>query len=222
MIYLCHLPGKVFCRRPWECFCYCFRWFTSYFYQRCSLIKILALEAKDQKILSSDMKWLTLITLATSTLSVLPLITQPLTIGVVIMTSTLFLCLLIASFLSRWYRYVLFLIYVGGLLVIFAYVIALSPNTIFKAELLVPAVFTAISAFISLLLNKQIFRSLSSATAHPSYQRSLFLKECGTELVRSFSISILIGLACVLLINLIVVVKICFYQRGSLRPFRNS
>jgi len=162
-----------------------------------------------------------LMALGTRTLSVLPFITQPLTIGVVIITSTLFLCLLIASFISRWYSYVLFLIYVGGLLVIFAYVIALSPNTIFKSELLVPSVFLLISIIVPLVLSKESFSSLSSVNTYFVSKSSTFLKECGTELVRSFSISILIGLACVLLINLIVVVKICFYQRGSLRPFNN-
>jgi len=167
------------------------------------------------------MKWLALMALGTRTLSVLPFITQPLTIGVVIITSTLFLCLLIASFISRWYSYVLFLIYVGGLLVIFAYVIALSPNTIFKSELLVPSVFLLISIIVPLVLSKESFSSLSSVNTYFVSKSSTFLKECGTELVRSFSISILIGLACVLLINLIVVVKICFYQRGSLRPFNS-
>jgi len=166
------------------------------------------------------MKSIVLVSIATRTLSILPLIAQPLTIGVVIMLATLFLCLLVASCVRSWYAYVLFLIYVGGLLVIFAYVIALSPNTIFKAEILTPLVFL-LSFFISCTLTYGNLWVSSSDLGSPNSGHSfLFLKECGRELVRPFSISILVGLACVLLINLVVVVKICFYQSASLRPFK--
>lgn len=168
------------------------------------------------------MKSMVLVSLAASTLSILPFITQPLTIGVAIIMATLFLCLLIACYIRSWYAYVLFLIYVGGLLVIFAYVIALSPNTIFKAEVLTPIVFFSSFGILFMSSYTQLWVSFSNFVSPESGYSFIFLKECGRELVSPFSISILVGLACVLLINLIVVVKICFYQRASLRPFKRA
>ena len=63
---------------------------------------------------------------------IFPLMAQPLSLGLAIMISTLLMCILSAAFLSACYAYILFfVIYVGGLLVMFAYVAALSPNVLF-------------------------------------------------------------------------------------------
>ena len=166
------------------------------------------------------MKLVRLITLTVRCMSILPLITQPLTIGMVIMLSTLLMCLLMAAFLRRWYAYILFLIYVGGLLVMFAYVVALSPNTIFKDELHIPIMFLFVFALLFMYLYISVLPGLSVLEETSMGGSRSFIKECGSELVSPFSISILVGLACILLINLIVVVKICFFQSASLRPFR--
>merc|ERR1711893_494660 len=73
-----------------------------------------------------------LFSITTSILLLLPLIAQPLRLGLVIILLTLMICCLRALLISSWYGYILFLIYVGGLLVIFAYVAALSPNVLFR------------------------------------------------------------------------------------------
>ena len=46
-----------------------------------------------------------------------------------------------------------------------------------------------------------------------------WMRAFGLELGRPRVISILVGLGVILLVNLIAVVKICFFQQGSLRPF---
>ena len=48
------------------------------------------------------------------------------------------------------------------------------------------------------------------------------LKSYGCQLVSEGSAFILIGLGLILLINLVAVVKICYYQHASLRPFRQN
>lgn len=149
-----------------------------------------------------------------------PLISQPLSLGLSIIFSTIFLCVLVALYLSSWYGYILFLIYVGGLLVIFAYVAALSPNVLFGGA--APLAFLAASqTVLPLILFFRDFIDLSQLTVL-SGEREFFigLKTCGIELVSPSVISVLIGLATILLVNLVVVVKICYYQHATLRPYK--
>lgn len=157
--------------------------------------------------------------IALSSLLILPLIIQPLSLGLVIIISTLLICFISAILLSSWYGYILFLIYVGGLLVIFAYVAALSPNILFGSGTpLIFFLFLIIPLIIGFYMYP--FIDLSTIRYHHIFTEIKTLKIYGTELVSPEIISVLIGLAIILLINLIVVVKICYYQHASLRPFR--
>nr|YP_003204700.1 NADH dehydrogenase subunit 6 [Oxymeris dimidiata]ACF04833.1 NADH dehydrogenase subunit 6 [Oxymeris dimidiata] len=164
------------------------------------------------------MSVMVVLSLAFSSLLMLPLMGQPLSLGLVIMMSTLFMCVVSAITLSSWYGYILFLIYVGGLLVMFAYVAALSPNVLFGKG--TPAIFFGVSmSFFGLIMYFYPLIDLSSLSLAGDYSDFKFLKLYGVEMVSPDMISILIGLGIVLLINLIVVVKVCYYQRASLRPF---
>nr|ARK18835.1 NADH dehydrogenase subunit 6 [Varioconus mercator] len=164
------------------------------------------------------MSSLLIITLTSSTLLILPMMSQPLSLGLVIMISTLFMCLVSGMTTSAWYGYILFLIYVGGLLVMFAYVAALSPNVLFGG--LTP-LFSLIMFFpiLFVLFYFYFFKDSSYLSFEPSFSKFMYLKMYGVELISPYMISILIGLGTVLLINLIVVAKICYYQQASLRPF---
>nr|AXA45320.1 NADH dehydrogenase subunit 6 [Marshallena sp. MNHN IM 2013-9821] len=158
--------------------------------------------------------------LSFSMLLMLPLMSQPLSLGLIIMLSTLLMCIMSAITISSWYGYILFLIYVGGLLVMFAYVAALAPNVLFGGAS--PLLFYVTSCIVvGLVLYSYFLVDLSSVTYTSNYNELKFLKIYAAEMVSPQMISILIGLATILLINLIVVVKICFYQHASLRPFNN-
>nr|UFI48587.1 NADH dehydrogenase subunit 6 [Amalda bellonorium] len=161
---------------------------------------------------------LILISMTMSTFLMLPLMIQPLSLGLMVMISTLLMCVISAMLLSSWYGYILFLIYVGGLLVMFAYVAALSPNILFGSAS--PMIFFSL-LFLLLCTIFYFYHSvdLSSTGNYLTFQNLKFLKTYGIEMVSPHMISILIGLAIILLINLIVVVKICYYQHASLRPF---
>nr|YP_010985477.1 NADH dehydrogenase subunit 6 [Unedogemmula leucotropis]WOK81721.1 NADH dehydrogenase subunit 6 [Unedogemmula leucotropis] len=166
------------------------------------------------------MSALIIFSLTFSSLLMLPLMSQPLSLGLTIMLSTLLMCIISAMTLSSWYGYILFLIYVGGLLVMFSYVAALSPNILFGSGF--PALFFLMSTiFLSMTMYFYPLIDLCSISLLNMYNKFKFLKMYGIEMVSPQMISILIGLAIILLINLIVVVKICYYQRASLRPFKN-
>lgn len=148
-----------------------------------------------------------------------PLIGQPLRLGLSIMVSTMFICMLSAIYISSWYGFILFLIYVGGLLVMFAYVATLSPNTLFggAGSLLF---FLLAQRFLPLIIFLTPFLDLGFLLSRQVAQERIpLLKRCGIELVSPEIISILISLALILLINLVVVVKICYYQQRALRPY---
>nr|APH08613.1 NADH dehydrogenase subunit 6 [Conus venulatus]ATZ69985.1 NADH dehydrogenase subunit 6 [Conus venulatus]ATZ70037.1 NADH dehydrogenase subunit 6 [Conus venulatus]ATZ70089.1 NADH dehydrogenase subunit 6 [Conus venulatus]ATZ70180.1 NADH dehydrogenase subunit 6 [Conus venulatus] len=164
------------------------------------------------------MSSLLIITLAFSTLLILPMMSQPLSLGLVIMVSTLFMCMVSGMTTSVWYGYILFLIYVGGLLVMFAYVAALSPNVLFGG--LTP-LFSLIMFFpiLFMFFYFYFFKDSSYLSFESSSSKLMYLKMYGVELISPYMISILIGLGVILLINLIVVAKICYYQQASLRPF---
>nr|UYX79097.1 NADH dehydrogenase subunit 6 [Turris chaldaea] len=166
------------------------------------------------------MSALIILSMTFSSLLMLPLMSQPLSLGLSIMLSTLLMCIISAMTLSSWYGYILFLIYVGGLLVMFSYVAALSPNILFGSG--IPVLFFFVTTiFLSLTMYFYPLIDLCSIDHLMNYNKLKFLKMYGVEMVSPHMISILIGLAIILLINLVVVVKICYYQRASLRPFKN-
>nr|BBB55891.1 NADH dehydrogenase subunit 6 [Oncomelania hupensis nosophora] len=148
-----------------------------------------------------------------------PMMAQPLSLGLSIMLSTLFLCMSSAMLISSWYAYILFLIYVGGLLVMFAYVAALSPNTLFSGMNAI-IFFIVLSTIISAILYNHYFIDPMKTEILNTWAETKKLKTYGIELVSPHYISILIALGAILLLNLIVVVKICFYQHTPLRPFK--
>nr|QGP73083.1 NADH dehydrogenase subunit 6 [Turricula nelliae spuria] len=166
------------------------------------------------------MSALIIFSLTFSSLTMLPMMSQPLSLGLVIMLSTFWMCVASAVTLSSWYAYILFLIYVGGLLVMFAYVAALSPNVLFKTS--IPIMFSTTTTILFILtMYFYPMTDLPSISNFNTFLMSKFLKIYATEMVCPEMISIFIGLAIILLINLIVVVKICYYQRASLRPYQN-
>nr|QFG38782.1 NADH dehydrogenase subunit 6 [Glaphyrina caudata] len=164
------------------------------------------------------MSALIIFSMTVCSLLMLPLMLQPLSLGLTIMICTLLMCFISAITLSSWYGYILFLIYVGGLLVMFAYVAALSPNVLFGKGTPLLFFFMFIMPLMLILYYYPLI-DLSSISYIYVYSELKPLKMYGIEMVSPKMISILIGLGTILLINLIVVVKICYYQHASLRPF---
>nr|WJK73082.1 NADH dehydrogenase subunit 6 [Desbruyeresia cf. marianaensis] len=156
--------------------------------------------------------------LALSSVCMFPLMAQPLSLGLSIMISTLLMCCLSAALLSAWYAYILFLIYVGGLLVMFAYVAALTPNMLFTSGMSVLLFFFLIFP-MSYLFYSLYLADYTQCLYFSQTPDEKFMKSYGAELVAPESISILISLGTILLVNLVAVVKICYYQQASLRPF---
>nr|UYB79144.1 NADH dehydrogenase subunit 6 [Lirapex sp. ZZ-2022] len=153
--------------------------------------------------------------LAVSLFFIMPVMMHPLSLGLCILVCSLVSCLLISVLSCAWFGFILYLIFVGGLLVMFAYVSALSPNVFFGGSSLFAWMFVLwlVSCFVffSLIFSDSIMMSdLVSGF-------ELNSPSMGEKFVVPSRISIMVGLGVILLLNLLAVVKICYYQQGPLR-----
>lgn len=137
------------------------------------------------------------------------LASSPLTIGIWILVLALTVATTIALALSSWFGIITLLIYIGGIIVIFSYFAALSPNQHLN---LGPIIKTSLITLVLLLSTTQLFfsPSLSPAGAAPKL----------TFIYQQENLSLLLFFAAVLFFALVAVVKISRRERGPLRPFK--
>nr|YP_009228554.1 NADH dehydrogenase subunit 6 [Aculamprotula tientsinensis]ALP29950.1 NADH dehydrogenase subunit 6 [Aculamprotula tientsinensis] len=140
---------------------------------------------------------------------------HPLSLGIMVLLLAFLNCTLIAT-ISPWYSYMLFFIFIGGMLVMFAYIASLSPNMTFSVNNpLMPIMLTLFSLFSfkdsKLTSNYQTNAELAISINDTTQTLSFLYMEKG--------ISCVILLACMLLFTMVASVKICKPKSGALRPF---
>lgn len=141
----------------------------------------------------------------TLTITIILLFT-PLYLGLWILLLALSISVLIGPITSSWFRFIVFLIYIGGILVIFAYFAAIQPNQDLKITPLVLLTLSTTILIFSIIPLKSILVPISFTPAI-------------TSLFHIHNIPILIALAIILFLALIAVVKISHINYGPLRPF---
>nr|WMC21048.1 NADH dehydrogenase subunit 6 [Chtenopteryx sicula] len=166
------------------------------------------------------MSLLFMISVGFSLSSVCMMVIQPLSLGFMLMMMTLCSSFLIGMFTFSWYGYLLFLVYIGGLLVMFMYVISLIPNLIFLSSKVFLYFFVIFFGF--LVMNFFISKSLVGVDVKDlsllDYS-SLTMSGSGMIMMYdNFLCYLLLGV--ILLFVLISVVKICYYCEGPLRVFK--
>lgn len=140
--------------------------------------------------------------------------TSPLTIGLRILLISLSIASLRRVIFNSWFAIIIFLIYIGGILVMFAYFSALTPNqpleikTIFLSFILATRI-TSLLFFFRYSAIPNIF-SLTNTSTLTSI----------TTLYFSNNSFLLLFLASTLFLILVAVVKIATLSRGPLRPFK--
>jgi len=139
---------------------------------------------------------------------ILYLASTPIILGINILIIALLLSTTFASFISSWFAFLIFLIYVGGILVIFAYFLALTPNQQITSSNNTAYRLISLLTFITLTYITNIKISILSEF----YQGNsiLYLKNRAPFLIL---------LALILLLTIIIVVKITTRSKGPLRPF---
>nr|QGZ10054.1 NADH dehydrogenase subunit 6 [Eisenia tracta] len=138
------------------------------------------------------------------------LASTPIILGMNILIMSLLLSAVFASFISSWFAFLVFLIYIGGMLVMFAYFLALTPNQQMSHSNNIMYGLISLITFstLSYTINIKV-PSLSEVSQGNSL---LFLKTTAP---------FLIILALILLFTMIIVVKLTTRSKGPLRPFLN-
>lgn len=139
----------------------------------------------------------------------LPLISSPILIGLWILLIAISLSAWLGFLGLSWFRLILFLVYIGAILVIFVYFVAITPNQrhSFGVFYIIGVIILGLLMRISRLDHVRGFRkSLSRSNII-----ALYLGSQGVIFILIFII---------LLITLIIVVKITRRVCGPLRPFK--
>nr|AVW86220.1 NADH dehydrogenase subunit 6 [Euthalenessa festiva] len=138
------------------------------------------------------------------------LASSPLSLGLWVLSLALAISCMIAFMFSSWFAMIIFLIYIGGMLVMFAYFTALMPNQPLEMLKMISALgFTLLPISVSIFpLNSLNPISFSNYTITPTL-----------ALYYPSNIPILLFMALVLFFILVAVVKVANIFSGPLRPF---
>nr|YP_010503041.1 NADH dehydrogenase subunit 6 [Oeneis buddha]UXD78915.1 NADH dehydrogenase subunit 6 [Oeneis buddha] len=155
-------------------------------------------------------------------------INHPISMGLLILLQTLLICLLLGMIInSYWFSYILFLVFLGGLLVLFTYVSSIASNEIMnfsfinKTNLMIPFVILLITIFLNNNLNWLNF----SLNEDMNNFFNMFLFSYNENNINLFKLYneqtyfLMIMMIIYLFITLIAVVKITNIFFGPLRSF---
>nr|QOV03265.1 NADH dehydrogenase subunit 6 [Orfelia nemoralis] len=150
---------------------------------------------------------------------------HPLSIGFMLLIQTFLTCLLSGSmFFSYWFSYILFLVFLGGMLVLFIYMTSLASNEMFSLSMNMLfnfIIFIMINFLIIMFMDKTIFMNFIINNEMMTFNNTnMFLKENIMNLNKLFNYPS--NMMTLLLINylfftLVIVVKITNFFSGPLR-----
>nr|YP_009529040.1 NADH dehydrogenase subunit 6 [Appias remedios]YP_010852831.1 NADH dehydrogenase subunit 6 [Appias lalage]AXU98834.1 NADH dehydrogenase subunit 6 [Appias remedios]WGL40250.1 NADH dehydrogenase subunit 6 [Appias lalage] len=154
-------------------------------------------------------------------------ITHPLAMGLLILCQTLILSLMLGIFINTyWFSYILFLIFLGGLLVLFIYVSSIASNELMnfslKFKFILMLYFLLFLLTYFLIYNFYLKNSLLNNEMINFNQYFMFFNENKislTKLYNNQTFLLIIMLIIYLFITLIAVIKITNIFFGPLRSF---
>nr|AWL21417.1 NADH dehydrogenase subunit 6 [Psilodens balduri] len=146
------------------------------------------------------------------TASLFPLLVQPFSLGVFLLVVACVMSFVIGGLFSSWVGMFMFLIYVGGLLVMFVFVLSFLTNLSFSF------IWFVLSFLVSGLVSAFF---LSNSIGLKSVSLGSFSKEMGLSLflLEPISSSMFIGLVALLFVIMVAVVKLCCYPGVSVRGY---
>nr|QLY90152.1 NADH dehydrogenase subunit 6 [Erpobdella testacea] len=109
---------------------------------------------------------------------------------------------------SSWYSFLIFLIYIGGMMVMFSYFVALSPNQYMK-----------IKSVITIMMMTMLMVSIPTYFSNNLFQLNNTMKFDSLYLYNPTLMSILLFMIMMLLMMMLIVVKMVSTSKGPLRPF---
>nr|AGT59582.1 NADH dehydrogenase subunit 6 [Cryptoperla sp. WY-2013] len=150
--------------------------------------------------------------------------THPLAMGLMLLTQTLMICLITGMMSqSYWFSYILFLVFLGGLLVLFIYVTSLASNEMFSlpsSTLIIYMIPTITLITINVLTDSLPWLNSSFNTDMASIMMFSPHEEATLSLMKLYNQPtsiITIMLVMYLFLTLIAVVKVTKINQGPLR-----
>lgn len=132
---------------------------------------------------------------------------NPFIIGLTILLIALLVSSIYSLLITSWFAFLIYLIYVGGILIIFSYFLALTPNQPSTVSIHTTILISTLFLFIITSFTLDIFAP------------SILLNPQIRTLYNPANSSLLILLVLTLLITIIAVVKLCSASKGPLRAF---
>jgi NADH-ubiquinone oxidoreductase chain 6 len=131
----------------------------------------------------------------------------PIIIGIAILTLSLSFACLFAYTIRSWYAFIIFLIYVGGILIIFSYFISLTPNNRSNySPKLKLFILTYLASCLTIIYRNSIYVNINySFNVYYLYKINYF--------------PILLFIILILLFIIVIVIKIISQTKGPIRPF---
>nr|ALO76518.1 NADH deshydrogenase subunit 6 [Chrysolagria sp. CHR01] len=141
------------------------------------------------------------------------ILNHPISMGMVLLIQTLMVSMLtLIMFKNSWFSYMIFLILVGGMLVLFMYMTSVASNEKFKLNFSVSLMIMIVALISFLLLNLKLEFFTNS-----KFDFMLTL----SKFIQPMSMMILLFLMIYLLVCMIGIVKISFINQGPLRQLFN-
>nr|QLY90250.1 NADH dehydrogenase subunit 6 [Fannia armata] len=153
---------------------------------------------------------------------------HPLAMGLTLLIQTTFVCLTSGLMTKTfWFSYILFLVFLGGMLVLFIYVTSLASNEMFSFS--IKLLFISFSIFMTMMItlffmDKNLLLNYSNMEIQSTSNLNSYLTESSLSLNKLYNYPtnlLTILLMNYLLITLIAVVKITNLFKGPLRPMFN-
>nr|YP_010398707.1 NADH dehydrogenase subunit 6 [Hylemya nigrimana]UQK95126.1 NADH dehydrogenase subunit 6 [Hylemya nigrimana] len=153
---------------------------------------------------------------------------HPLSMGLTLLIQTTLVCLTTGLMTkSFWFSYILFLVFLGGMLVLFIYVTSLASNEMFSFSiklLLTSLMIFTLMILILFFMDKNMLLQYSNSEIQLNCSINSYLMENSLALNKLYNYPtnlLTIMLMNYLLITLIIVVKITNLFKGPLRPMFN-
>nr|YP_010388314.1 NADH dehydrogenase subunit 6 [Blaesoxipha lapidosa]UPO69345.1 NADH dehydrogenase subunit 6 [Blaesoxipha lapidosa] len=153
---------------------------------------------------------------------------HPLAMGLTLLIQTTLICLTTGLITKTfWFSYILFLVFLGGMLVLFIYVTSLASNEMFSFSmklLITTLMFFMLSITILIFMDKNILLQYNSIETQSMFNMNSYIMENSLSLNKLYNYPtnlLTIMLMNYLLITLIIVVKITKLFKGPLRPMFN-
>uniref|UniRef100_A0AAU8HQE4 NADH dehydrogenase subunit 6 n=1 Tax=Brachiopoda sp. TaxID=3230945 RepID=A0AAU8HQE4_9BILA len=146
---------------------------------------------------------------------IFPLINSPLPLGLTLLTLSLIVALISLLMALTWFSLIMFIIFIGGLLVMFAYIAVMTPNTMMASKNLIAVQALTLTA-MTILLNLQSTPPNTSTLTRSPLTNNL---NAGTQVADTANSPLLILHGAILLSVLIAVASLCQSFKSPLRPF---